>query len=289
MKITAMFLLLTFALANLAWATPITIGPFGVKETAVKGDIRRQLNELVKQVLAEAKTVGPEQKIKMTVIGSADQTGPEADNDTYSKDRALSIKGYLEASLSNAEVVIVPAGSELNARIATVSYEFVATPTVNTQSTSPILFVGIALVFIMTAMLVLRSKKNKPVVIVEEKHFGPPVEFNAGGLRYRCLPEVDRNGKFVSLRPTIDREGKTFYPAYDESKAFKDSSQSYFKELHAKQSNQKTPTEIQALIDRETAKILGPAEERRRENEKISNTNPVPASASGHWVVGKAN
>lgn len=242
-----------FLFATSAWGASITIGPFPNMETAAKGEILKQLNDAVKEI----KAAGKKGKIpKITLIGSADKTGPESKNDSYSRNRAETVKGYLEASFPDARFIIVPAGSELNSREVRIDYEYVFNHLIILSAVAGILLV-------LSAIVLLRRKK--PETVIQKKQYGPALEFNAGDYRYRRFPEINGT-QFVGLRK-IEVDGEFVNQLFSDYGDLRKSDQDVVKRLL-----RESPGEVKRMLFSKQLTVIGPAE--GRNNEK-NNHHPV--------------
>lgn len=102
------------------------IGEYPIGEFAVKGEVERQLNLLVKEI-KESLEKGDGQ-LQITVVGSADTTGSSVSNDRLAWERAEQVAAVLSANFPEAKVVAWSKGDAENVRQVRVEYRFISTP-----------------------------------------------------------------------------------------------------------------------------------------------------------------
>lgn len=125
----AVLALLIAAIAALLVSKPLTVAAaeefpifgYGVGEFAIKGDVERQAEQMIKGW-------GNKKPAEITVQGFADKTGKAAENDLVARDRAEQMMFFLESRTDVSRIASVSKGDSENARKVTVIVEFVSPP-----------------------------------------------------------------------------------------------------------------------------------------------------------------
>lgn len=203
------------------WASQeFVIGPYPVRETAVKGEIISQLERII-LALGQVR-LEPGEKLKIKITGSSDQTGLEAKNDAYSRDRAQGVEGYLKSRLTDADFASIPRGSELNAREVRISWDLVPALPENTANKKLMYLSVWALLFALTIMLILGKKMLKREVVTVQKRLGSPVQVKHMGTWYDFIPELNEDSVPLSLH-FVMKDNKPFYLPYKKASDLADS------------------------------------------------------------------
>lgn len=121
--ITALFF------SGAALGQEFVITGYAPKEFALKSEPKEKLNELVQSMKKAELKAGWIWKI--AIVGGADKSGSNAENDSYGKDRSEQVKEALKNAFPDAIITATSEGSALEARV--VKVDFSAMPDPNFQ------------------------------------------------------------------------------------------------------------------------------------------------------------
>lgn len=100
---------------------------YGDNEFAVKETIEQQISEnVVVRLSKQLSAIGGRSHIVISIIGSADRTGPASFNDDLGKKRAEEVKAFLSLKFPDAKIVTRTKGYELNTKTVFVHWEISA-------------------------------------------------------------------------------------------------------------------------------------------------------------------
>jgi len=128
----------------------ITGYPIG--RSAVEGEIKQQLNVVAERIAKELLREKSDQ-LAISIVGYADVTGSGPGNDDLGSKRASNAGGFLKGRFPMASVNAYSEGSEINARMAIVSWSIVA-PAAANKPKQDRAFGGISLIMLGVLLLV---------------------------------------------------------------------------------------------------------------------------------------
>lgn len=208
-RIALLVLLIVLAATNVAMAKDEVIESFVIAgyapgEFAVKGQIERQLNELVKEIKGKLEKEGG--RLQVAVVGSADTTGTSVSNDRLAKDRAEQVAAVLSANFPEAKVIAWSKGDAENVRQVRVEYRIAPVPAPAIIE-KPIT-VGIIAVLAAILILSLARRRQKPKKAVEEIPCFKWIDLVVDGEKYSVRIDF-KDGKFLS--PFTSKSGAQIY------------------------------------------------------------------------------
>lgn len=210
-----------FDVVATAKAEEYVITGYGPGEFAIKGEVERQLEQLVYK-LGRIEQNGEGLEIK--VVGSADNIGRSAANDQLAKVRAEQIAAYLETALTvflpRTRIVSWSQGDQANVRQVKVVYTVIPASVAREKSKGKqalylfSLCLGIAVVTVILLVLgvlfyrrFIKSEDEIQTVIENSEldkfpqtHLSDvPVPINYNGHNYDFYPEIAEDGRYKTL------------------------------------------------------------------------------------------
>ncbi|MEI6597154.1 MAG: OmpA family protein [bacterium] len=243
-------ILIIFAIGSTAKAEEFVITGYGSGETAVKGNIEKQADEMVK-------SWGVKKPVKIIIQGFADKAGKTAENDTIARERAREVEAFINEKIDAGKITARSKGDLEDARKVVVTVEFVdVSASVPDQ---PIVFdsdllsllkkltvlqkiwLGISMTFCALAIFILplfvvRYFENRRKVERSTTVSKKPIELTINEQKYNFYPEITATGRLKTFYEP--KPGKFMFVGTE--KELKNSLRSSFK---------KNSTLVQELIN----------------------------------------
>ena len=187
-------------------AEEYVITGYGSEETAVKGDVEKQANKMIK-------SWGKKKPVKIFIQGFADKTGKTAENDSIARVRASEMEAFINERVDAGKITARSKGDSEDARKVIVKVEFVVGSA--KELVLNVILIGAVVIFLIIlfylAVRLIRSKKEKEAAEKAEKvEWDKLSPKNIEKPQFEKYPETSVSNKPVEV--TIDGQKYNFYP-----------------------------------------------------------------------------